>query len=105
MCNRIAREAVYASLHEDKFRIFSAQEFFHCWPNREKIFVLSARSQRKIELKPSSGTLTSFVGMAGPWIEETTVLVDIGKNYAGIVLEGIVDPVAMMGIDVDIRNS
>ena len=44
-------------------------------------------------------------GAAGPRIEETAVFVDVGEYQRGVIVECVVDAVAVMGVDVDVGDS
>ena len=52
----------------------------------------------------AAGLLTDLIDKPAPWEDCVPTLVDRDRQYAICRVEGILDPVSVMGIDVHIRN-
>jgi hypothetical protein len=103
--DRIARERVRAALKQDQLRGGSVDIPLDFLPRLEKRVVARARRHRNIELRALGRAAAGLAAATGTGIEKTAVLVQIGKREVGIALERVEHAVAVMRIDVYVRDS
>jgi len=101
----ITGDAVSAALQHDELRREVFQMLQYLAPRQIKGRVIGPRRQRQIEFGTHSLTLAPLKGAAGARIKETPILVDVGEDQLRVALESVVEPIAMMGIDVDIGDT
>ena len=105
MSDRVAAEAVGAALKQDELRREALEMGFDRGPGREKLGVAGARWQGQVELASGRRTRARLACRARSRVEKAAVLVGIGKDQRRIILECIEDAVAVVRIDVDVRDS
>ncbi len=103
--DRVARETVRAALEQHELRLMPFQVGFDRGPGRHEFLVAGARRQRQIQLGAACRTEAGLLGRAGARIEGPAVLVQVGENHSGIVLERVEHAVAVMCVDIDVRNA
>src|SRR4051812_5525379 len=67
--------------------------------------IIRGRRHRNIELSARRRSLANLRSTTGSGIQIPSVLVQVGKDYAGVVLKCVKDPVTVMRIDIDISNA
>jgi energy-dependent translational throttle protein EttA len=105
MGDRIAFETVGAALQEQELRLESRQVLDHLRPNFGKRAVACARRQRQIKLGAHRRSAPAFVRSAGARIQIASVLVNVGNDHGGVIFEGVVHPIAVVGIDIYVGDA
>ena len=105
MRDRIAGHAVRAALKQDEFARARPQVGLDLLPSLHELGIPGARRKRQIQLGAGGQTLAGLLGRAGAGIQVPPVLVNIGEQQIGIVIERVEHPVPMMGVDIDVGDA
>ena len=101
----IAGETVGAALEDDELGFGGVDVGLDPIPGIEEGVVAGAREQRDVELGALGCARAGLVRPPGARIEKAAVLVDVADEDLGIILEGVEDAVAVVGVDVDIGDA
>ena len=71
----------------------------------EEARIVRTRRQWQVELGSLRGSATRFLLTAGAGIQVAAILVQVGEDHRRVAFEGVEDAVAVMRIDVDIRDA
>ncbi len=105
MRNRVALQAVSPALQDDELRFPGIDECMHSFPGRFEFLITGAGWHWYVQLGALRLTLTRLAGGAGSRIEILAILVEIRKNDIGIALKTVKHTVAMMRVNIDIRDA
>ena len=83
----------------------AAQVFLDARPGGDEIRVGRAGQHRQVELGAHGGTGASLACGAGPRIKVPAVLVYVGEQQVRVGFVGVENPVAMVGVDVDVSDA
>jgi energy-dependent translational throttle protein EttA len=103
--DRVSGQAVGAALEDHEVGRMPLEVGFDDRPGGEKLCIAGARRQGKVELAAGGGARSDLVGGSGAGIQEASVLVRVGDHERRVVLEGVEHAVAVMGVDVDVRDA
>ena len=104
MGDRVAGQAVRATLEHDEFRPEVGQVGLDPLPGPAELVVAGTRRQGNVQLGAGRGAPAGLLRRPRAGIQEAAVLVDVGEADTGILLEGVEHPVAVVGIDVHIGD-
>ena len=82
-----------------------AQVFLDARPGGDEIRVGRAGQHRQVELGAHGGTGASLACGAGPRIKVPAVLVYVGEQQVRVGFVGVENPVAMVGVDIDVSDA
>ena len=102
---RIPGNAIRTALQEDELGRLRLKVRKHLGPDHRKRRIVRPRRQRDIELGPARGAATDLVRASSAGVEVATILVQVGEDHAGVVLETVIHPIAVVGIDVDVGDA
>src|SRR3954468_6987895 len=103
--NWITLETVGTALENDEFRLEPRQMLQDARPCLVKRQIIRAGRHRNVELRACRRSLPSFRNTACSGIQIPPILVQVGKDHAGVVLKCVKDSVTVMRIDIDISNA
>jgi hypothetical protein len=103
--DRVARERVRAALQQDQLRTRGVDVALDFLPGCEERLVAGAGRHRHVELRALGRAAASLRAAARAGIKETAVLVQVGKRDVGVALERVEHAVAVMRVDVDVRDA
>jgi sulfate-transporting ATPase len=98
-------DAVGTALQQDELRREVFQMLQYLAPRGIEGCVIGTRRQRHVEFGTRGRTLAPLEGAACTRIKETPILVDVGEDQLRVALESVVEPITMMGIDVNISDA
>jgi len=101
----VALEAVGAALEDDELGLVLLEVRLDALPGFEELVVARPWHERDVELGAACRTRAGLRGGARARVQEAPVLVQVGENERRIVLEAVVDPVAVVGVDVDVGDA
>ena len=102
--DRVTLDTVGAALQQDELRLVFTQVSLDQRPDLLKYGVIGKWRHRDIQFGTLGGTLAGFVYESRARVERAAILVDIGEDQVGIVLEAVKHAVAVMRIDIDVRD-
>jgi len=103
--DRIAGKTVRAGLQHNEPGPPSLDKGLKLFPGCHELAIAGPRLERQIHLGARGIAATGFPGPPGTRVQEPPVFMDIRENQIRIVVEGIENTVAMVGIDVDIGDT
>lgn len=103
--NRVTVKAIRTTLQQDELRPGSPQIVHHPGPYLVEFRIAGTRWQWHVHLGSLRLTTTCFARSSRTRVKESTILVYIGEDKVGVILETIENAVAVMCINIHIRDS
>ena len=105
MGQRIARHTVGTGLQDDELRRERLEVTHNLLPRRLESGIVSARHQRQIEFRARCLALADFIVRARARVQVAPIFMDVGEDDARVGLETVIQPIAMVSVDVDVGDA